>query len=225
MGFFDLFESDLDRAIRRAEETLERMEERKERERQSPTKKYSVDYGSFVDPRDGIEYKTVKIGNQIWMAENLKYKCKDSYSYKDNKLNDENYGRLYTFYSLKNATPPGWHIPSAEEWDTMLQYVNEHKESNACGTCLKANHSCWKCKDAVPLGTNQFGFSAWAAGYKDSMTFYHDQGYEAHFWCDYEDEFDSDKAQMQSLSWSDEFVTSHFQSKFWAVSVRCVKDC
>jgi len=225
MGFFGLFEDDMDRAIRRAEEALERMEERKERQKSAPPKRYySVSYGSFVDPRDNTEYKTVQIGNQVWMAENLRYKCSDSYSYKDNKLNDGNYGRLYTYRCLKKACPPGWHVPSEEEWNTLLRYVNENKDSDGVGTCLKADHSCWECHDDVALGTDQFGFGAWPSGYKDSFTFYHDQNHEAHFWSSLENEDDSDEAQVKSLSWTSEDLSSHFESKFWAVSVRCVKD-
>ena len=225
MGLFDLFSSDMDRDIRRMEEGLRRIQEKKERERNSPPRRtYSISYGSFVDDRDGTRYKTVRIGNQIWLAENLKYKCSDSYSYKDNKSNDENYGRLYTYYALTKACPKGWHVPSDAEWEELAYYAKEHKDSNGTGTSLKANHSCWECDNNTPLGTNQFGFSAWAAGYKDSLTFYFDQGYGAYFWSTTEDSNDSDRASVWSLKYDKEALFSNSESKFWATSVRCIKD-
>jgi uncharacterized protein (TIGR02145 family) len=225
MGLFDLFSSDMDRDIARMEEGLRRIQEKKERERKSPPRKvYKICYGSFQDERDESVYKTVKIGNQIWLAENLKYKCSDSYSYKDNAANDENYGRLYTYYALSKACPKGWHIPSDAEWDELACYVKERKDVCGIGTCLKANHSCWECDDGTPLGTNQFGFSAWAAGFKNSLTFYQDQGYGAYFWSCTEDKDDSDKASVWFLKYNEEALLSECQSKFWATSVRCIKD-
>ncbi len=210
---------------RRARSIQNTAQKKRQQERKAPPKRAdSIRYGSFIDSRDGTQYKTVKIGNQIWLAENLKYKCRDSYSYKDNKSNDENYGRLYMYCALAKACPEGWHIPSDAEWEELANYVKEHKDSNGTGTSLKADHFCRECCDDVPLGTNQFGFSARAAGYRNSLTFYHNQGFGAYFWSDSEDPEYSGKANVWYLKHDEEVLSSEFESKLWAVSVRCIKD-
>ena len=89
--------------------------------------------GTFTDPRDGRVYKTVKIGDQVWMAENLNYGEMTT----DDKLvpgkkwcydNDESncedgYGGLYTWEVAKKSCPPGWHLPTNEEWEKLFEFV------------------------------------------------------------------------------------------------------
>ena len=72
--------------------------------------------GTFVDERDGQTYKYTTIGNQVWMAQNLNYKGeRDTCLYEDNCVES---GRLY--YSCSAECPPGWHMPSIEEWKILL---------------------------------------------------------------------------------------------------------
>lgn len=109
-------------------------------------------YGEFTDPRDNQVYKTIKIGNQVWFAENLKYETSISRCY----ANDcDLYGRYYLWRDIANnggdLCPAGSHMPSKEEWETLFWAVSG---ANASGAALKS--STWRKRKEV----DHFGFSA-----------------------------------------------------------------
>ena len=116
--------------------------------------------GTFKDSRDGKTYKTVKIGTQTWMANNLAFKASSGcYAYGNNKSNVAIYGYLYTLETAKNVCPTGWHLPSMVEWTTLIDYEG----GDTAGTKLKeAGIKHWP--EPNTGATNQSGFTALPGG-------------------------------------------------------------
>lgn len=113
----------------------------------------SKEIETFTDDRDGKKYKTIKIVNQIWMAENLNYfTSSGSWCFDNNSSNCNTYGRLYNWVTAQNVCPIGWHLPSKGEFETLL--------SNVGGSSSNAYYAL---KDA-----GSSGFNALLGGYLES---------------------------------------------------------
>ncbi|UNY99282.1 hypothetical protein MQE36_02805 [Zhouia spongiae] len=80
--------------------------------------------GTYTDKRDGQEYPTIRIGDQIWMSENMRFDTNDTESicYANETYNCFVYGKLYTGNAAQTVCPEGWHLPSTEEWDELFDY-------------------------------------------------------------------------------------------------------
>jgi len=136
-------------------------------------------FGTFTDSRDKKSYRTVTIGNQTWFGYNLNYKCTDSWCYNDSADYCKTYGRLYTQTAARTACPNGWHLPSADEWQTL---INRLGGKTLAGNYLKeAGSDHWK--GANETATNASGFKALPAGYRDALSNrFYKEGEESVFW-------------------------------------------
>ena len=196
--------------------------------------------GTMIDSRDDQTYKTVKIGSQTWMAENLNFKTANSYCYKDSSSYCSKYGRLYTWaaamdsagiwsvngkgcgflktcsptYPVRGVCPQGWHLPTQTEWNTLFNAVGG---SSVAGTKLKSTSGWYNSGN----GTDAFSFSALPAGYGDYGGYYYNEGNCACFWSS--TEYSSDRANCRYLIYNG-FVSLDGLDKYWGFSVRCLKD-
>ena len=147
---------------------------------------------SFVDERDGQKYCTITIGGQTWMAENLNFALDGSLCPSESGVigcntdptSCETYGRLYNSTQLEEATPAGWHVPTQEEYEILIDNLGGWL---VAGGEMKDNSSLWH---EPNLGAvNSFGYSALPAGYivpsEDQYPFecaYFGMGSRGSFW-------------------------------------------
>ena len=147
--------------------------------------KFVIERDSLVDTRDGQVYKTVKIGNQVWMAENLNYADSvkspilvgNSWCYNDSSNYCDKYGRLYAWSAALNVCPDGWHLPDTTEWNTLFESVDN---PYFVGRILKSK-SDWQLGRSGPEGIDALGFNVLPAGTGHTGDFVGWRVY-GHFW-------------------------------------------
>jgi uncharacterized protein (TIGR02145 family) len=174
--------------------------------------------GYFTDIRDSKRYKVVKIGTQTWFAENLAYKpvSGDFWAYDDNKNNIAKYGYLYFWETAKNVCPAGWHLPSIEEWNTLINFLGGRSKA---GGRLKAAAG-WKSPSQE--ASNSSGFSALPGGNRAvGGSFYH-LGEDALFWSSTPE--GSKSAWKIRLSCDHDSVGFEDSIRLTGRSVRCIMD-
>jgi len=200
----------------------------------------SPESGSFTDSRDGISYKWIRAGKQIWMAENLAYLpyvspstegSSDSekyyvYDYEGTNVEEakttdyyKEYGVLYNHFTAQQGVCPiGWHLPIIEEWDELINYWTGTDEAG--GKLKETGTTYWESPNTG--ATNQSEFTALPAGKREFTGGYNQIGKEAYFWTDSQtrsyDVFGIYLTNNSSVASSNTFNS---ESGF---SVRCVKD-
>ncbi|MDR3002052.1 MAG: fibrobacter succinogenes major paralogous domain-containing protein [Fibromonadaceae bacterium] len=186
--------------------------------------------GTFTDSRDKKVYKTVKIGEQTWLAENLNYNVKGSLCYDNEPANCTKYGRLYDWEMAKKACPAGWHLPTKKEWNMLTKYVvpdcsdddlEECGWSNNGGNLLKSKDgwdSYGREGELLGNGTDKVGFSALPGGAGDyGMDGFEFQGIgELGIWWSATEEI-----YIYGLIYSDGI---NWQQGWYYSSVRCLKN-
>lgn len=173
----------------------------------------NCEYGSLTDERDGRIYKTVKIGDQWWMAENLKYRASNSSCYNNLESNCDKFGRLYMLVEGTILCPNGWHLPLQMEWEVLFTAVGGR---STAGKVLKSQ-SGWSYNNN---GTDAYSFAAIPAGY-EFRGLYYNASSEANFWCRKDGMIDG--SYNERLYYGDNADLSYHRSDF-ELSVRCVKD-
>jgi len=184
------------------------------------SKSTSAQPNSFTDPRDKRTYKIVKIGNQIWMAENLNYDAKGSKHYNNSSQNGVIYGRLYDWDTAKSACPSGWHLPSKEEWSTLASFAGE---IGSAGLKLKATNG-WNKNEQLNSGNglDSFGFAALPGGCRKPDGNFINAGYCGYWWSD--SNHNTTSAYGLKMDNDREYVDFSNYHKHHLFSVRCVKN-
>ncbi len=194
----------------------------------------AAETGFFTDARDGQTYKTAKIGDQTWMAQNLNYRVDSSWCSEGADSNCVKYGRLYRWSSAmaldtsfdgrawagknphQGVCPAGWHLPSDAEWTTLMQTVDTVK----AGSSLESVAG-WSDSNA----TDDYGFSVLPGGYRDADGLFFERGSYAYFWSATEDEDPYTAWYWNFYRGEGESGSSRINnSKAYAISVRCLKD-
>ncbi|MBU8892508.1 MAG: hypothetical protein KOO66_06995 [Bacteroidales bacterium] len=192
-----------------------------------------------VQDYDGNWYNTLKIGNQIWLKENLKtthYSNGDPiengdgidinsefspayyFNYDNNEANAEIYGRLYTWYAALNACPDGWHMATENEWQTLINYIGNENEGRLKSTgILEDGSGLWKSPNAG--ATDLHGFSMLPAGFY-SAQFYNYFGIGERSMFVYADNGNGGGA----FKYDDDYLTGLGTGLNFGHSVRCIKD-
>ncbi|MBU2651390.1 MAG: PEGA domain-containing protein [Bacteroidetes bacterium] len=169
--------------------------------------------GIGTDRRDGQQYKVVKIGNQCWMAENLKFKMYNSWCYENKKINCEKYGRLYDWAAAMRACPEGWHLPSDKDWSILIEFMGNIPVKKLTST------SDW---NSGGNGTDDYGFSVLPGGYRSNNDAFNNLNYIAYFWSS--TELGTYDAWYRELIYDSNDVHRYLTNKANGFSVRCLRD-
>ncbi|MGM0650921.1 MAG: FISUMP domain-containing protein [Bacteroidota bacterium] len=190
----------------------------------------------MMKDKDGNEYKTIKVGEQVWMAENMNYATESgSWHYNDNPENGDLYGRLYTWETACEVCPDGWHLPTAEEWEQLIEFVESSIEnSDSANMKLQvakalAAPTGWtstgaeKSVAAESSSNNKTGFSAVPGGYRYYGGNYYNHGHVGMWWTS--SKLPISKEVYRSVYYiSNRSVGGDFVSGWYGAAVRCVKD-
>jgi len=180
---------------------------------------------NFTDARDGRKYDMVNIGTQTWMAENLDYKYGNSWCYDDKPGMCKVCGRLYDWAAAMKSCPKGWHLPSADEWNILLNFVGGGEKA---GAKLKA-YGGWA-NDGK--GFDIYDFTALPCGNRSNNAF-NDNEYLSFWWS--ATEYDANSVWAPFMAYDTVSTLGSAVNKYGVfslplnknaigISVRCVKD-
>ena len=176
-------------------------------------------YGELVDTRDGRTYRTVEIGNQTWMAENLHFESENSECYEDSLELCDNYGRLYPWAEAMEVCPSGWHLPSLDEWKILYTYAGG---INTSASKLRSAKG-WECYNCE--GTDDYGFSVLpAGGYRNKYSRFQELHVIAYFWTSTDYAGKEDNVYNICFDERDWIIDGNGPKTENTFSIRCIKD-
>jgi len=120
----------------------------------------AIGAGTFTDSRDNLTYRTIRVGNLTWMAQNLNHITSGSIWYGNNASNGARYGRLYTWDAAMKACPAGWRLPNNNDWNELINAAGGEK---IAGRKLKSKTG-WSGWGGNDNGTDEIGFAALPGG-------------------------------------------------------------
>ena len=201
--------------------------------------------GTMTDARDGMTYKTVTIGTQTWMAQNLNYDYNEGTA-KSNCYNNSvdscaKYGRLYTWAAamdsaalfstagkdcgydnicspsgtVRGVCPEGWHLPDDAEWNTLMTAVGGERTA---GKKLKTTSGWYESSN----GYDFYGFGVLPAGFLSSNGSFVSVGYNTYLWSS--SERGSYYADNWNIGATSDSASCIYSNKYLEFSVRCLKD-
>jgi uncharacterized protein (TIGR02145 family) len=197
----------------------------------------------FIDTRDNVKYRLVKIGTQVWMADNLEsthYHNGDSIRYaptnedwidaakkkegawcyyNNDKANNSKYGKLYNYYAEQDPrdfTPIGYHKPTDAEWLVLTNYLGGEK---IAGFKMKSTTG-W---DNNGNGDNSTGFNAVPAGYRYNTGGFDNMGKSSLFWSS-TPHADTNAWTHYLTYYNGEVYFTDKVSKNGGLSIRCIRD-
>jgi len=199
-------------------------------------------FGSFNDSRDGNQYKTITIEEQVWMAENLAYLPSVSlpssgslsipyyyvYDYEGTNVSEakitsnyKTYGVLYNWLAAMSACPTGWHLPSNREWEILHNYLGGLDVAG--GKMKEAGTTHWESPNTG--ATNESGFTALPGGYRDNDGNFHSIGYYGTWWNFTElNELNEGFAWSRNLFYDRSLLNRGVGYNYQGFSVRCLQD-
>lgn len=207
----------------------------------------NLNYGELMDI-DGNKYATITIGNQTWMAENLRssrysngdsipniqkhaewnnYKSGAWVHYNNNSSFDLMHGKLYNWYAISNPNkicPDGWRVPSNQDWTILFDYLGGIEFA---GHKLKSNlKAAWAIEyngqKTTVKTSNQSGFSAMASGYRGLNVDFVLLTYRSSFWSI--NEYNEADAFHSEIFWNGDEIGWYNTYKSDGLSCRCIKD-
>ena len=171
---------------------------------------------TITDSRDGQVYPTVQIGTQCWMKKNMNYPTGNCWCYDNKKSNCDIYGRLYDWETALIVCPSGWHLPSDEEWNKLIECLGGIYMAE--GKMKETGTDHWMSPNEGT--TNSSGFTALAGGSRSYNGRFGNLRVSTIFWSS---QGDSRISYGRILKSNDERVRRG-GSKLYSFPVRCIQD-